>query len=91
MEPILGQLFNGKLQPCKTIIPKSEEYTELVAEFEEVSERFSQRLAELSPELERTFSDLIDSVNILRCMEAEELFAQSFSLGVKILSEALAS
>ena len=89
MEPILEQIFNGRLQPCKTMIPKSEEYTELVDEFEAVSEHFSQQLKDISPELEQRFSDLIDTINLLRCMEAEALFAQSFSLGIKLLSETL--
>lgn len=91
MEPILGQIFNGRLQPCKTMIPKSEEYIELVAEFEAVLEHFSQRLKDISPELEQRFSSLIDTINLLRCMEAETLFAQSFSLGIKLLSESLFS
>lgn len=89
MESVLIQLFQGKLQPYKTMTPKSGEYAEFLAEFEMVCENFSQKLENISPELAQTFSSLIDSVNILRCLEAEELFAQSFGLGVKLLGEAL--
>lgn len=88
MESILRQLFQGQLHPCKTMIPNSEEYTELVEDFETNSEYLSRRLAELSPGLEQTFSSLIDTMNILHAMEAEELFAQSFSLAFKIFIEA---
>ena len=86
MKSILQQLYEGEIRPDLTVKPQSDEYLDAQIAFKQGGEN----LRAFMPELEPKLSGIIDQHLILCECERKEMFQYGFSLGVKLVVEALA-
>lgn len=84
MQPILRQLYSGELCPGQQM-PKSDEYMDshnaLLKSSEDLKARF--------PELESKIKDLLNEYSLMNTIEREEMFEYGFSLGIRLVLDAL--
>lgn len=89
MKPTLQQLYQGELRPNRLPSPTSEEYQDSFTAFNNASERLTQALKAIAPELEPLFKNILDEHTLLCIIEKEDMFQYGFSLGVRLVMEAL--
>ena len=85
MKDTLIDLWNGRLMPCTNGIP-SEEMTELKNYIEK---HFQKLYSKLNEDERQTLTKLEECQNDLIAAVREEAFVQGFSIGTKMMTEAL--
>lgn len=89
MKSVLQGFYEGEHSSQRRMAPMTEEYRDSYEAFCKGREDLMKRLHEMDPELEKKLSNLLDELKILGALDRENMFCCGFSLGMRLLSEAL--
>lgn len=87
MQSIIQDLFNGLITPYEDIAPRSPAYREAVVDSSRAEDEFCRRLT--SDQL-LLYREAQRKSRTVTAMEAEQIFADGFRLGSRLMLEILA-
>ena len=86
---ILEDLYYGNIHPDEDYTPCTDEYRQIIAAHLEKTGTFQKRLADIDPELQRTYVHLTDDLTRMLPMEMCTIYIDGFRRGARMMLEIL--